>query len=260
MQSHRTTHDLCRCGHQGRTHTVESGSCRKCECKAHQRPDAACTVDGCERGRVTKRHCPFHYQKLVRRPSGAPCAITGCDALSIAVGLCAAHYRRQLLGMPMVAVRHKGVPSNVRFWSYVQRGGADECWLWSGHRAASGYGVFGDGTKNYGTQLASRISWILTHGEIRGGLVVCHHCDNPPCVNPAHLFLGTAADNMKDMAVKGRQSSKLSVDQVREIKHRLMLSESLRALSRDFGVSTRTIGLIRDGVWWRHTAIDEVGA
>lgn len=89
-----------------------------------------------------------------------------------------------------------------RFWSKVARLGADECWPWLAFRDRDGYGRFSIG----GTDMsAQRAAWALTSGEIPKGLHVLHDCDNPPCCNPAHLFLGTHADNMKDSARKKRK-------------------------------------------------------
>jgi HNH endonuclease len=91
----------------------------------------------------------------------------------------------------------------ARFWEKVDRSG--DCWVWTAGTAHFGYGQFHlDGKP----EKAHRISWILTYGPIPEGLLVCHHCDNPPCVNPRHLFVGSHRDNALDKVAKGRDPRK----------------------------------------------------
>jgi len=86
-----------------------------------------------------------------------------------------------------------------RFWDKVEK--TDGCWLWTASKSEDGYGYFRfDG----GMRKAHRMSWLFTNGEIPEGMFVCHSCDNPSCVNPEHLWLGTNQDNQDDMNEKGR--------------------------------------------------------
>ena len=91
----------------------------------------------------------------------------------------------------------------IRFWSKVDRSG--DCWEWMAYRLPKGYGTMRIANRRKG--LAHRISWEIHFGPIPTGMHVLHKCDNPPCVNPDHLMLGTAADNIHDMVDKGRHSN-----------------------------------------------------
>lgn len=125
------------------------------------------------------------------------------------------------------------------------------CWIWTGARFSTGYGQIAKRGKQL---LAHRVSWVLHHGPLGANDVVCHSCDNPACVNPEHLFIGTQKTNMADCAAKHRSAHgerngqhKLSEGQVLSIKES---KESERALAARFGVCRSNIGYIRRGKRW----------
>lgn len=143
-----------------------------------------------------------------------------------------------------------------RFDAHVPDRPVGDCWLWAGTREARGYGVTSFMKRNV---LAHRLSWELSHGAIPAGLHVLHRCDNPPCVNPGHLFLGTHLDNIADMVGKGRHvrgerqwQSVLTEDAVRSIR---AAGESGRELARRFGVTASCISEVRNGKAWAHVGV-----
>jgi hypothetical protein len=143
------------------------------------------------------------------------------------------------------------------FWSKVDRsGGPHSCWPWTGAQRRGGYGVI---TRRNGETVAHREAYRLASGQPAGALLVCHHCDNRLCCNPAHLFLGTHADNMRDMAQKGRRrgprgsdvwTAKLDESLAEQIRARHRAGESQRALARAFGVSQRQVWSVVHGLAW----------
>lgn len=109
-------------------------------------------------------------------------------------------------GQPRKRRRYGKAFTPAEFWALVVKGHPHRCWLWqSTTHAHNGYGAFWYPPMRR-TMCAHRIAWLLTHGSIPGRLHVLHKCDNPICVNPRHLWLGTQLDNMRDMAAKGRRS------------------------------------------------------
>ena len=129
----------------------------------------------------------------------------------------------------------------------------DACWIWTGYKNTYGYGQFYlDGRY----QPAHRVMYSLANGPIPEGLFVLHRCDNPPCVNPHHLFLGTQADNMADCKAKGRNafgersaSARFTEQDIREIRNS---NQRPSDLARKFGTTYRTIRKIITGQRWRH--------
>lgn len=171
-------------------------------------------------------------------------------------------------------------PLEVKLLSNISKpNGDDGCWEWGGHRLKAGYGLI---CHNNIHILAHRASWMVSIGEICDGLHVCHKCDNPPCINPSHLFLGTRKENMQDAARKGRSASgsrnglntkphrnpaylypgrsprgisvntaKLNPEKVIAIRARCDAGESSTTIAKDYGVTPANIRFIARRETWK---------
>ena len=155
-----------------------------------------------------------------------------------------------------------GLTTEERFWRYVEKKSDHECWNWTGACNNDGYGHLN--IKNKTTRI-TRFSWTLHNGMIpKETPCVLHHCDNPKCVNPNHLFLGTQADNVEDMINKGRDNKarqkgednanhKLTLNEVKEIR-RLHKKKQLtkKQIGEIFNVHQVTISRICNNKSWHY--------
>jgi hypothetical protein len=159
--------------------------------------------------------------------------------------------------------------TEMRFWSHVNK--TDSCWLWTGSKRYNGYGAFvwaEDGVVVQGR--AHRYSWELVNGKIPDGLCCLHRCDVPACVNPSHLWLGTKADNNRDMCAKGRHvpggthcgagqyrrgglhwNARLTEAAVRGIRTDRINGASFSELASKYGVSKTAAFKVVKGKTWK---------
>lgn len=144
----------------------------------------------------------------------------------------------------------------ARFWDKVEIRSPEECWIWKASKI-KGYGQFE--LKQAKTKSAHRVSFLITHGEIKDGFQVCHRCDNPPCVNPSHLFQGTVRENAMDAINKGRRHgprgeschlSKLTTADVLEIRRRVNAGEEQKSVAESFGLDPSTVSYIKHKKTW----------
>lgn len=148
-------------------------------------------------------------------------------------------------------------PVAERLWRRVRKGGGDSCWEWTGCKLATGYGSIG--SRSGGPRLVThRVAWEDANGPIPPGVFVLHHCDNRACVRPSHLFLGSKADNTRDMLSKGRECSgersphaRLTAGQVRVIRAAYRGGSSLTELARAFAIVVSQIHAIVNHRAWR---------
>lgn len=168
----------------------------------------------------------------------------------------------------MALPNYANTPTWSRFWAKVKIGAPNDCWEWQASKNHGGYGHF---LFNGRSERAHRVCHIITKGSIPDGMFVCHHCDNPACVNPRHLYAGTPSDNVQDALKRGRHVSpprnessvnyrrgershlaKLQPDDIITIRKRFDKGEDSPTIAKDYGVHYSNIWLIGRRKIWRH--------
>jgi hypothetical protein len=158
----------------------------------------------------------------------------------------------------------------ARFWPKVQTSEVEDCWPWSGATNQDGYGVFHIGKRALtpvGNRAAGahRMAWWLTHGD-PGEKWVLHRCDNPPCCNPAHLYLGDHEQNIRDMVQRGRlvtirgekhANAKLNDERVRITRRWSEMGKSLYPLAKRWGVTPTILYRVARGEAWLHVVPED---
>lgn len=190
------------------------------------------------------------------------CSYVGCGRPVNARGMCATHYMQQRRAGLIPRDTRLPAPVVERFWRQVEK--TDTCWWWNGReKSKAGYGQIGLGGRGGRQQLVHRFSYELHNGPITDGRLVMHSCDNPRCVNPAHLSLGNHSENAIDAVQKGRwpgvpplhcgedqHSSKLTVEDVIFIRENLDIPS--KELAARFGTNITSIQKVRSRKTWKH--------
>lgn len=219
-----------------------------------------CSVEGCTKPVRSRGLCNMHTHR-VRRLGSTKLPKRGPAKVQKTCQTCGSPYdvvpyKAQNSHFCSLPCLHKAngerqrVVTSTTFFDWAQS--KEGCWEWPFSRNRYGYGK----CRLLGETVAHRVAYVLTRGPIPLGYLVCHRCDNPPCVRPDHLFLGTQQDNTADRDAKGRTShgerrpsSKLTADDARAIRND---GRSSRQLAREYGVSGTTVLRIKKRQIWRH--------
>lgn len=221
-----------------------------------------CSVIGCEKSNYAKGLCKKHYQRM--RSSGTTddpyqamtCSAPGCESTAKSKGLCVKHYTR-LIRYGDIQATKVIVGDDISRLKSSMVISATGCWEWSKFRK-NGYGVAG---LNGRLEQAHRASWMVFKGEIPEDMQINHKCNNRPCINPDHLYIGDQLQNMKDMSDANRgkwhkgndnAQSKLNDESVKEIKLMIESGATNRSIAAFFDVSQSCISQIKNGRTWTH--------
>jgi len=190
------------------------------------------------------------------------CSIKNCDLPELAAGFCNKHWRRlRKYGSPLWLAQpsgsYRGLPAEVRFFKRVLK--TDACWIWQGGCDEDGYGVFMGEVLGVVLRRAHRFSWSFHNNRvIPSTMNILHSCDNPKCVNPEHLSIGTCAENQQEKWTRGRGwthkgtshwATILTEDQVREIRSS---TETQKVLAAKYGLNQASISAIVRRKSWKH--------
>lgn len=255
MKKYKPRQPNCKkCGEQKETYYMDQGY-RHYYC-------APCKLMSCKIKRAQKRKEKGLSEFGVLRVGH--CSVESCNGKIVAKKLCRKHYTRLYNhGDVNANLMNDLIISKENFHMQTEQVTESGCWIWMRSLDCDGYGRLSYDNKQI---KAHRLAHILFKGAVANEELVCHTCDVPSCVNPAHLFIGTHQTNQADKIKKSRQAkgsksgnSILNEDVVKQIKFALMSKEKISALAKKYKVSELTIQRIKNDKLWRHVILDKVG-
>lgn len=248
-----------------------------------QNKERVCAVEGCKNQVKARGYCDKHYnqlrrngeleRKICRHNEISICVIDGCEERAVAMGFCKSHYKRWYdtgsphesdLQRPLKTKKMIGLSLKERLEKFSKKDEETGCIEWIGSHDVDGYGQTEYKGKNYRTH---RLAYKIYIGSIPKGKIVCHHCDNPSCINTDHLYVGTYKDNAHDRMKRGRSNiktgeessaSKLTRARAIELIQRRKNGERSETLAEDYGITIWTVNDIMKGKSWKNIDRDSI--